>query len=121
MTASRILVVDDDSSIRKFIQPNFEVRGYQVLTALNGELAIQVAQKEKPDLIILDIMMPEMDGFEACRKIRECSSVPILMLSAREGENDLAECVVCGANDYLTKPFVLNELLSQVESLPKQT
>jgi DNA-binding response OmpR family regulator len=114
-----ILVVDDDPSILKFIQPNLEARGYRVVTASNGEKAITVTQKEKPDLILLDIMMPEMDGFEACRKIRAFTNVPILMLSAREGENDQEKCAACGANDYLTKPFVLRELLDKVKALLK--
>ena len=107
----RILVVDDDISIRNFIHVNLEARGYQVLTAPDGEEAIKVAEKEKPDLIILDIVMPGMDGFAVCQKIREESNVPVIMLSAREGEGDKEKCVACGANDYLTKPFVLRELL----------
>jgi DNA-binding response OmpR family regulator len=116
MKSPLILVVDDDPSILKFIQPNLEARGYQVLTAANGEEAIILTQKEKPDLILLDIMMPEMDGFEACRRIRKGFDTPIIMLSAREGENDQEKCRVCGANDYLTKPFVLRELLNMVKS-----
>ena len=120
MNIPRILVVDDDPSILKFIRANLEARSYQVLTAVEGEEAIRIAEKEKPDLIILDIVMPGMDGFSVCRKIREWSSVPILMLSAREGENDLEKCKAYGANDYLTKPFVLKELLSMVKAMLKQ-
>ena len=116
----RILVVDDDPSILKFVQANLEARDYGVLTAGNGEKAIRTAEKEKPELIILDIVMPEMDGFAVCRKIREKSSVPVLMLSAREGENDRELCAACGANDYLTKPFVLRELLDMVKTTLKQ-
>jgi DNA-binding response OmpR family regulator len=115
-----ILVVDDDPSIRKFVQANLEARGYKVLTAADGEEAILTAEKEKPELIILDIVMPEMDGFAVCRKIREWSSVPIIMLSAREGENDREKGAACGANDYLTKPFALKELLALVKTLLKQ-
>jgi DNA-binding response OmpR family regulator len=120
MTVSRILVVDDDPSILKFVQANLEARGYQVLTAADGEEAIQIAEKEKPEMIILDIVMPEMDGFAVCRKIREWSTIPVIMLSAREGENDKEKCADCGATDYLTKPFVLRELLSLVKTLLKQ-
>ena len=116
----RILVVDDDLSILKFVQANLEARGYQVLTAADGEEAIRMAEKEKPELIILDIVMPGLDGFAVCRKIREKSSVPVLMLSAREGENDRELCAACGANDYLTKPFVLRELLDMVKTTLKQ-
>jgi two-component system, OmpR family, response regulator VicR len=120
MKNPRILIVDDDPSIRKFVQANLEARGYEVLTALDGEDAIKVAEKEKPDLIILDIMMPEMDGFEACWKIRAFTNVPILLLSAREGENDNELCVACGATTYLTKPFILRELLELIKTLLKQ-
>jgi two-component system response regulator VicR len=102
------------------VQANLEARGYQVLTAADGEKAIRMAEKEKPELIILDIVMPGLDGFAVCRKIRERSSVPILMLSAREGENDKEQCAACGANDYLTKPFVLRELLDMVKKMLKQ-
>jgi DNA-binding response OmpR family regulator len=120
MNVPWILVVDDDPSIRKFVQVNLEARGHKVLTAANGEEAIRMAEKEKPELIILDIVMPEMDGFAVCRKIREWSSIPIIMLSAREGENDREKCAAYGANEYLTKPFILRELLSQVKTLLKQ-
>jgi DNA-binding response OmpR family regulator len=117
MNISRILVVDDDPSILKFVQANLEARNYKVFLAVDGEEALRMAEKEKPDLLILDIVMPEMDGFVVCRKIREWSSVPIIMLSAREGENDLEKCKACGADDYLTKPFVLRELLALVKTL----
>jgi two-component system, OmpR family, response regulator VicR len=120
MKIPQILVVDDDLPIRKFIQANLEARGYQVLEAADGEEAIRIAQKENPDLLILDIIMPGMDGFTVCRKIREWSSVPVIMLSAREGENDKEKCGACGANDYLTKPFILRELLALVKSWLKQ-
>jgi DNA-binding response OmpR family regulator len=79
-----------------------------------------VAEKEKPELILLDIVMPGLDGFAVCCKIRERSTVPVVMLSAREGENDKAQCAACGANDYLPKPFVLRELLTQIKLLVKQ-
>jgi DNA-binding response OmpR family regulator len=120
MNIPRILVVDDDPSILKLVRANLEARGYQVLTAADGEEAIRMAEKEKPELLILDIVMPGMDGFVVCRKIREWSRVPVIMLSAREGENDQEKCAACGANDYLTKPFVLRELLSLVKTMLKQ-
>jgi DNA-binding response OmpR family regulator len=101
MNNPQLLLVDDDPSILKFVQANLEVRGYTALIAADGKEAIRIAQKEKPDLILLDIVMPEMDGFEVCRKIREWSSVSIIMLSAREGEGDKEKCEACGANDYL--------------------
>jgi len=117
MVSYHILVVDDDPSIRKFVQVNLEARGYGVLIAVDGEEGVRMSEKTKPELIILDIVMPGIDGFAVCRKIRESSGVPIIMLSAREGENDKENCVTCGANDYLTKPFVLKELLVQIQSL----
>jgi len=120
MSQKRILIVDDDPAIRKFVQVNLEARGYAVVTAENGENGVQTAEKEKPDLVLLDIVMPEMDGFEVCRRIRQWSQVPVIMLSAREGENDRDMCAACGANDYITKPFVLRELLSQIKNWLKQ-
>jgi len=120
MHIPRIMVVDDDLSIRNFIRVNLEARSYQVFTAPDGEEAIRIAEKEKPDLVILDIVMPGLDGFAVCRKIREWSAVPVIMLSAREGENDKEKCAACGATDYLTKPFVLRELLDRVKTLLKQ-
>jgi two-component system, OmpR family, response regulator VicR len=115
----RILVVDDDPSIRHFVQVNLEARGYKVFMASNGEEAVRNAEKEKPDLIILDIIMPGMDGFEVCRKIRKSYTVPIIMLSARESENDKEKCEACGADEYITKPFVLRDLLSLVANQVK--
>ena len=120
MNFPRILVVDDEPSILELIKANLEARGYQVSTAADGDEAIRIAEKEKPELILLDIIMPGMDGFAVCRKIRQWSAVPILMLSAREGENYKEMCAACGADDYLTKPFVLKELLSMVRSILKQ-
>ncbi len=121
MNVPRVLVVDDDPSILKILKANLEARGYQVLAALEGEEALRRAEKEKPDLIILDIVMPGIDGFAVCRKIRKWSSVPILMLSARERENDKEKCEDCGANDYLTKPFSLRELLSRIQAILRRT
>lgn len=120
MNKTKILVVDDDSIVLTMIQANLEARGYEVVIANNGAESVSVAQKEKPDLIILDIMMPEMDGFETCRIIREFSRVPVVMLSARVGENDEEKCAGCGASDYLTKPFVLRELLDKIKTLLEQ-
>ncbi|MBN1188655.1 MAG: response regulator transcription factor [Dehalococcoidales bacterium] len=121
MKTVNILAVDDDSSIRKFVRANLEARGYKVLLAGDGEEAIQVIEQELPDLIILDIMMPKLDGFEVCRRIREWSKIPIIMLSAREGETDKVRCLDCGADDYLTKPFSLRELLSRIKAVLRRT
>ena len=85
--------------------------------AEGGPQAFQILAAEKADLILLDIMMPEMDGFTVCQAIRKTAKTPIIMLSAREGEGDCEKCLACGAEDYITKPFPLKELLSKIKSL----
>jgi DNA-binding response OmpR family regulator len=121
MKDARVLIVDDDPAIRKFIRANLEARDYEVLLAPDGEAALTLLEKEKPDLIILDIMMPNIDGFEVCRRVREWSQVPIIMLSARDGEMDKVKCLDCGADDYLTKPFSLKELLSRIAAVLRRS
>jgi DNA-binding response OmpR family regulator len=121
MSNSRILIVDDDASIRKFIKANLEARGYYVFLAGDGEQALEVIEKETLDLIILDIMMPNMDGFEVCRRVREWCQTPIIMLSARDGEMDKVMSLDYGADDYLTKPFSLKELLSRVTAVLRRS
>jgi DNA-binding response OmpR family regulator len=121
MNAQRILIVDDDPAIRKFIRANLSARGYDVLQATDGTAALQIIEQELPDLILLDIMMPELDGFEVCRRTREWSAIPIIMLSAREGETDKVSCLDLGADDYLTKPFSLRELLSRIKAVLRRT
>jgi DNA-binding response OmpR family regulator len=114
---TKILVVDDDPPIRKFVKANLEVRGYQVLLAADGDEALKVIEEELPDLILLDIMMPKMDGFQVCKAVREWSQTPIIMLTARDSEDDKVHCLDSGADDYLTKPFSLKELLSRVKAV----
>ncbi|HEX7474469.1 MAG TPA: response regulator transcription factor [Dehalococcoidales bacterium] len=117
MKMTKILIVDDDPAIQKFVGVNLEARGYKVLLASDGEEALSLLDEEQPNLILLDIMMPRMNGFEVCRKVREWSRIPIIILSARESENDKVTCLDCGADDYLTKPFSLVELLSRVKAV----
>jgi DNA-binding response OmpR family regulator len=117
MKITRILIVDDDAGIRKFVRANLEAREYGVFMAADGQEGLQVLEKELPDLMLLDIMMPKLDGFEVCRRVREWSKVPIIMLSARDGEMDKVKCLDCGADDYLTKPFSLIELLSRIKAV----
>ena len=117
MKTIRVLIVDDDPAIRKFIKANLEARNYQVLLAPDGEEAIKVIESELPDLILLDIMMPKLNGIEVCRRVREWSKIPIIILSAREGEMDKVKCLDCGADDYLTKPFSLRELLARIKAV----
>jgi DNA-binding response OmpR family regulator len=121
MKTSKILVVDDDPAIRKFIRANLTVRGYEVFLAFDGEEGLRVLETEMPDLILLDIMMPKIDGLEVCRRVREWSKIPIIMLSARAGEMDKVKCLDCGADDYLTKPFSLKELLSRIKAVLRRT
>jgi DNA-binding response OmpR family regulator len=121
MKTSRILIVDDDPAIRKFIRANLTARGYEVLLAFDGEEGLRVLETEMPDLILLDIMMPKVDGLEVCRRVREWSKIPIIMLSARAGEMDKVKCLDCGADDYLTKPFSLKELLSRIKAVLRRT
>jgi DNA-binding response OmpR family regulator len=121
MKTSSILVVDDDPSIRKFVRMNLEARGFEVLLAADGDEALKVIEKELPDMIILDIMMPKMDGFALCQKVREWSNIPIIMLSARDSEQDKVRCLDCGADDYLTKPFSLKELLSRIKAVLRRS
>ena len=112
----RILVVDDEPKYSHIIRINLEARGYQVYLANNGLMAIDVAALEDPDLIILDVRMPKMDGFEACRRIREFSLVPIIMLTAMAEDVDKIKGLDLGADDYITKPFSIEELLARIRS-----
>jgi len=120
MKKRRILVVDDELSILKYLRANLEVEGYKVLTAMNGVQALQTLETELPDLIVLDIMMPEMDGFEVCRRLREWSQLPIIMLSARDDESDKVQCLDLGADDYITKPFGKAEFIARVRAVMRR-
>ena len=112
----KILVVDDEQLLVKGIKFNLENEGYQVLTAYDGAAAVELARRESLDLIILDLMMPQLSGSEACMKIREFSDVPIIMLTARSEDADKLMGFACGADDYVTKPFNPVELLARVRS-----
>jgi DNA-binding response OmpR family regulator len=112
----RILVVDDEPKYVWSMQVNLEARGYQVLVARDGQAAVELAAREKPDLIVLDIKMPGMDGYEVCWRIREFSAAPIIMLTAMAEEADKIKGLDMGADDYVTKPFSVNELLARVRA-----
>jgi two-component system KDP operon response regulator KdpE len=118
---TRILIVDDEMSILKFLRSNLEERDYTVISATDGEEALQIIERELPDLIILDVMMPKMDGFEVCRRLREWSQIPIIMLSARGDESDKVQCLDLGADDYIVKPFGANELMARVSAVLRRT
>jgi two-component system KDP operon response regulator KdpE len=113
----RILIVDDELSILKYLRANLEAEGYKVFMALNGVQALQTLEAEIPDLVVLDIMMPEMDGLEVCRRLREWSQLPIIMLSARADERDKVQCLDLGADDYITKPFGKDEFIARVRAV----
>lgn len=119
--SSKILVVDDEQSIMNIIAYNLKKEGYEVICAEDGEKALELFEKEVPELIILDIMMPKIDGYSACKKIREKSDVPIIMLTARADEVDKVLGLEIGADDYVTKPFSNRELLARVKAHLRRT
>ena len=122
MENRKILVVDDEKNIVDIIKFNLKKEGYEVLTASDGQEGILKAYLENPDLILLDIMMPNVDGYEACRKIREKFDTPIIMLTARAEEVDKVLGFELGADDYVTKPFGVRELMARVKAnLRKRT
>lgn len=121
MSIAKILVVDDEPHMVKLVEANLRAAGYEVVSAVDGRTALAAAERELPDLIILDIMLPGIDGYEVCRRIREYSAVPILMLTARSSEIDLVRGFDVGADDYLEKPFSINELLVRVRAVLKRS
>ena len=121
MHRPRILIVDDDLTITKFLRANLEARNYETLIATDGTEALQTVEREIPDLMILDIVMPKMDGFEVCHRLREWSQIPIIMLSARGDVSDKVRCFDLGADDYMTKPFGVNELIARVRAVLRRT
>lgn len=114
MTAPRILLVDDEIAIQRALSPLLRTHGYEVETASAGSAAIRLAAEHHPDLIVLDLGLPDLDGTEVCRRIRETSKVPIIVLSARIGEADKVRALDLGADDFVTKPFGPEELLARI-------
>ena len=112
----RILVVDDEPNILGTLAPLLRARGYEVFTTMNGRAAIETVDREKPDLIVLDLGLPDMDGVDVCREIRDSSHVPIIVLSARGAEGDKVRALDVGADDYVTKPFGGEELLARIRA-----
>jgi two-component system KDP operon response regulator KdpE len=112
-----VLVVDDEKPLRDFVRRNLEARGYKVLNAANGLEALAIFKNEHVDLVILDIMMPHLDGLETARRIREDSHVPIIILTAMGEEVDKVRAFDLGADDYLTKPFGVGELLGRIKAV----
>ncbi len=116
-----VLVVDDEAHVLKLVKANLEPSGYKILTATDGEQAIETIEREMPDLVILDLMLPKMDGYEVCRRVREFSTVPVIMLTARSAQVDLIHGFEVGADDYLTKPFAVTELLMRVQAVLRRS
>ncbi len=117
-TAPRlILVVDDESRMRRFIRMNMELEGYQIIEAENGLVALEQIRQHTPDLVIMDVMMPEMDGFETLKLLREISTVPVILLTVKSEEDDKIQGLSLGADDYVTKPFSPRELMIRVTAV----
>jgi len=117
MNENKILIVEDDTSLITTLKYNLQKDGYNVTTAIDGAEALETARKVKPDLIILDVMLPKMNGFEVCRILRKEMIVPILMLTAKAEETDKIVGLEIGADDYMTKPFSMRELLARVRAM----
>ena len=117
----KILVVDDEKPISDIIKFNMAKEGYEVLTAFDGKEALAVFEAENPDILILDLMLPEIDGLEVARTIRKTSNVPIIVLSAKDTEFDKVIGLEIGADDYVTKPFSNRELQARVKALLRRT
>jgi len=116
-----VLIIEDEQAIIDILKFNFKKEGYKVLEAMDGQTGLELALSENPDLILLDVMLPRMDGFEVCKKIREKSSVPVIMLTAREEEVDKVLGLELGADDYMTKPFSIRELTARVKANLRRT
>ena len=112
-----VLVVDDEPQILRVMRASLPIRGYEVLTASSGKEALDQLSKQVPDLLILDLAMPEMSGLEVCRRVREFSTVPIIILSAKGSESDKVAALDLGADDYVTKPFGMDELLARARAV----
>src|SRR5512136_1294607 len=117
MRPAKILVIDDEPHLVKLVRSNLEAQHFKVISAMDGPSGLAMAEKEGPDLIILDIMLPGMDGFDVLQKIREFSAVPVVMLTAKDQEVDVVKGLRLGADDYLKKPFSVHELLARVEAV----
>ena len=116
-----VLIIEDEQAIVDILKFNFQKEGYKVLEAMDGQTGLELALSENPDHILLDVMLPRMDGFEVCKKIREKSSVPVIMLTAREEEVDKVLGLELGADDYMTKPFSIRELTARVKANLRRT
>ncbi len=117
MRPAKILVIDDEPHLVKLVRSNLEAQHFKVASAMDGVSGLAMVEKEGPDLVILDIMLPGMDGFDVLQKIREFSSVPVIMLTAKDQDVDVVKGLQLGADDYVKKPFSVHELLARVEAV----
>ena len=118
---TRALLVEDDPNIVDLIRSNLSVRGFDTVVSADGARALQLLETEEPDIVLLDLMLPEVDGFDLCRQIREASSVAVIVVSARGGERDKVTALNMGADDYMTKPFRVEELLARITATLRRT
>src|SRR5262249_35735484 len=118
---TRALLVEDDPNIVDLIRSNLSVRGFDTIVSADGARALQLLETEEPDIVLLDLMLPEVDGFELCRQMRERSAVGIIVVSGRGGERDKVNALTLGADDYLTKPFGIEELLARIMATLRRT
>lgn len=115
--SNKVLIVEDDANLLETLKYNLHKESYDVVTAADGEQALEVARREKPDLIILDVMLPKLSGFEVCRILRKETNTPIIMLTAKADETDKIVGLEIGADDYITKPFSVRELIARVRAM----
>src|SRR5579883_2646819 len=120
MTTTKVLVIDDEPQIRGALKMGLERNEYQVCLAANGEEGLSLAATELPDVVILDLAMPGLDGFEVCRQLREWTKIPIIVLSVRNSQDDIIKALDLGADDYLTKPFGVGELMARMRAVLRQ-
>jgi two-component system KDP operon response regulator KdpE len=118
---TRALLVEDDPNIVDLVRSNLAVRGFDTIVSADGMRALQLLETEEPDIVLLDLMLPEADGFDLCRQIRERSSVAVIVVSARGGERDKVTALNMGADDYMTKPFSVEELLARITATLRRT
>jgi two-component system KDP operon response regulator KdpE len=118
---TRILLVEDDPNIVDLIRSNLAVRGYDVVVSTDGERALVLLDTERPDIVLLDLMLPDIDGFDLCRQVRERSNVGVIVVSARGGDRDKVAALNLGADDYMTKPFSIDELLARIAATLRRT
>ncbi|MCA9868791.1 MAG: response regulator, partial [Anaerolineae bacterium] len=114
---SKILIVDDEPRVSRLVTEVLTAVGYQVVVAASGGMAIQMVALEQPDLVLLDILLPQMDGYQVCSRLREFTDVPIIMLTAKARDTDILRGFDVGADDYLTKPFNSKELVARVKAV----